>query len=457
MISVKDVQMNTAAFEDVIDTCSFLGITRESIDICEGSWPKARLLSQLVYWFRPGQSGNGRAIKFRDGLYWVYKTAAEWGAETGLSEWEVRISLNALESWGLIERRSMKASNSKGQCVKQLHLSLNKNLLAKMIKDVQATHDYPHAAPLAHLLLTPVVAPKENSSTSVVSPPFQATLSVPPNPSTEGSFLLKTSTNTGAEITSPKTDHQSLKNDQGSKEAELKVLGEEKNAEEKSVALAPSKVQALGLDALWMKKTGRVEPLSPKQRGQLHLLTRKAGSTAYDTAAWAIDHWSQFSHRAINKGAVSCPFTPNLDFLVKHFSVAFELWYDNLWGPKQDQIRAFLVKRGDWWHTVPGLQEKIGIKPGYEDTLHVLPPKAPLSYEGAWELYLKIETPEMRAKRSQVQATYVMAEFAAKEEPHNTALQASSLVAKQAFDASAAEENEALKQLGWVKAVKLAA
>jgi hypothetical protein len=65
---------------------------------------------------------------------------------------------------GLIERRSMKASNKNKQCVKQLHLSLDKNLLCKMIKDVQATHDYPHAACVSDFPPAPVVTSNQNSS-----------------------------------------------------------------------------------------------------------------------------------------------------------------------------------------------------------------------------------------------------------------------------------------------------
>ena len=85
-MNIQEVQMNTAKFEAVIEKCSFLGITRESLDICDGNWTIARLLSAIIYWFRAGANGDGRTRVFRDGLYWVAHTAEEWRADLSLTE-----------------------------------------------------------------------------------------------------------------------------------------------------------------------------------------------------------------------------------------------------------------------------------------------------------------------------------------------------------------------------------
>src|ERR1035438_2254913 len=77
-MNIQEVQMNPTEFEAVVGKCSYLGVTREYLDICEGDWPRARLLSAIIYWFRPGANGDGRAVKFRYGMFWVYKTAKEW-------------------------------------------------------------------------------------------------------------------------------------------------------------------------------------------------------------------------------------------------------------------------------------------------------------------------------------------------------------------------------------------
>ncbi len=447
-MNIQEVQMNTAKFEAVIEKCSFLGITRESLDICDGNWTIARLLSAIIYWFRPGANGDGRAVKFRDGQYWVYKTAKEWRTEIGLSEWEFRTALDSIEAMGLIERRSMKASNKNKQCVKQLHLSLDKNLLCKMIKDVQATHDYPHAACVSDFPPAPVVTSNQNSSISLVNPPSHPSMSVPQNDSTEGSSPeAKASTNTGGE--KPAEELQ--------EEEEIKTSGIDKIETEEKEEIAVQVIaeplvnghKVVGIDALWAARTGSPS-LTAKQRGQLHGLTKKAGYTAYDTVDWALSHWSEFGGHSVNKGAAkSFPFAPNLDFLVKHFVYAFDLWYRSLWEYKQDEVRKFLIKRGDWWHTVPGLQEKVGVKVGLNGALYVPEPKAPLSHETAWLIYLEAETPEMKAMRGAAQCGFAMAEMAVAKAPHDSAAQADYLTAMKAYDEYGAAEHKALIQLGW--------
>ncbi len=453
-MNIQEVQMNTAKFEAVIEKCSFLGITRESLDICDGNWTIARLLSAIIYWFRPGANGDGRAVKFRDGQYWVYKTAKEWRTEIGLSEWEFRTALDSIEAMGLIERRSMKASNKNKQCVKQLHLSLDKNLLCKMIKDVQATHDYPHAACVSDFPPAPVVTSNQNSSISLVNPPSHPSMSVPQNDSTEGSFPLKASTNTGGENTT--------KEQTG--EEKIKTTGVEKiekvKKEEIVGTVLAGKVmtgnKVVGIDALWAAIPGSL-PLTPKQRGQLHGLVKKAGWTAYYSLEYAISHWSDFGWRCMNVSAKSYPVEPNIDYVTKHFYTAFELWYKNLWSSEKDKVRTFLIQRGDWWHTVPGLQEKIGVKAGPDGDLHLLPPKVPMSYEEAWSIYIKAETPEQKAYRLASQSDWYAAQIEAEKAPQDEAAQAKYLTAKKAYDEYGAAEDEALKQLGWVEVEQVAA
>ena len=120
-------------------------------------------------------------------------------------------------------------------------------------------------------------------------------------------------------------------------------------------------------------------------------------------------------------------------------------------------MRAFLVKRGDWWHTVPGLQEKSGVMAGPVGDLHLSPPKAPLSHGQAWEIYLQTETPEQNAKKHSIQYAYTLALWAAGEAPHDEKAPAEYLAAKQAYDEWAATEDKALEQLGRVKEVQVAA
>jgi hypothetical protein len=268
------------------------------------------------------------------------------------------------------------------------------------------------------------------------------------NDSTEGSSPeAKASTNTGGE--KPAEELQ--------EEEEIKTSGIDKIETEEKEEIAVQVIaeplvnghKVVGIDALWAARTGSPS-LTAKQRGQLHGLTKKAGYTAYDTVDWALSHWSEFGGHSVNKGAAkSFPFAPNLDFLVKHFVYAFDLWYRSLWEYKQDEVRKFLIKRGDWWHTVPGLQEKVGVKVGLNGALYVPEPKAPLSHETAWLIYLEAETPEMKAMRGAAQCGFAMAEMAVAKAPHDSAAQADYLTAMKAYDEYGAAEHKALIQLGW--------
>jgi hypothetical protein len=251
--------------------------------------------------------------------------------------------------------------------VKQLHLSLDKNLLIKMIDAVQATHDYPHAASVPDLSTAPILTPQKSSSISLVNPPAQSIVSESQNDSTEGSSLkAKASTKTGGEEPAEELSGEYKIETIKKEEIVVQVIAE---------SVVPGN-KVVGIDALWAAIPGS-QPLTDKQRGQLHSLTKKAGYTAYHTVDWAITHWSQFGNHAMNKDATSYPFCPNIDYLTKHFSTAFELWYWTLWGNKKDEVRAFLIKRGDWWHTVPGLQEKVGVKAGPNGDLYLQEPKKP--------------------------------------------------------------------------------
>jgi hypothetical protein len=148
---------------------------------------------------------------------------------------------------------------------------------------------------------------------------------------------------------------------------------------------------------------------------------------------------------------------PNIDYVTKHFYTAFELWYKNLWSSEKDKVRTFLIQRGDWWHTVPGLQEKIGVKAGPDGDLHLLPPKVPMSYEAAWLIYLKAETPGQKANRLASQSDWYAAKMEAEYAPQDKVLQAKYLAAKQVSDEYWATVNKALEQLGWVEAAQVAA
>lgn len=65
---------------------------------------QAICLSQVLYWFDKDKTGRRRARCFKNGRYWVYKTHAQLGKETGISPARVKVCLKALEDKGFIIR-----------------------------------------------------------------------------------------------------------------------------------------------------------------------------------------------------------------------------------------------------------------------------------------------------------------------------------------------------------------
>jgi hypothetical protein len=363
-MNVQELQMNTTQFEAVIEKCSFLGVTRESLDICDGNWATARLLSAIIYWFRAGANGDGRTRVFRDGLYWVAHTAEEWRADLSLTEWEFRTALDGLEAMGLITRRSMKY-----KYLKQLHLSLDKNKLVAMIKAVRDSHDYPHAAvdpvppsmyaSVPFQLGYPTIVPIEAAPKSV--------LSASQDDSTEGSEKSTKALKTGDDEAVAKSADQFLPKSstvgeviEEKKKGEMKTLIKEENAlpeymlasdyeetpeyeqewqlkqsikQSLELEVADKKAHACapGLDGLWQRLTGQ-EVKTPKQRKQLYLLGQDFGLTiAYQVVSHAVHNWIEFGHRAAsNTGSTSFADKPNIGYLSKHRYIALDLYLKSL-------------------------------------------------------------------------------------------------------------------------------
>ena len=80
-----------------------------------------------------------------------------------------------------------------------------------------------------------------------------------------------------------------------------------------------------------------------------------------------------------------------------------------------------------------------------------------MSYEEAWSIYIKAETPEQKAYRLASQSDWYAAQIEAEKAPQDEAAQAKYLTAKKAYDEYGAAEDEALKQLGWVEVEQVAA
>jgi hypothetical protein len=75
------------------------------VNLLDGDVQCAVMLSQLVYWYKPGKNGTSRlrVYKPQDGKMWIAKSWQEWQAECGLSRAQSRRCLKKLKTLGFVE------------------------------------------------------------------------------------------------------------------------------------------------------------------------------------------------------------------------------------------------------------------------------------------------------------------------------------------------------------------
>lgn len=103
-------------------------LRREYVTITGGLAP-AILLSQLVYWFKPGKNGKPKLTIIREGKYWLAKPRSDWFNECGLSLKMYKCAIVELVELGLVELRHWKFGNDRTS-----HYWLNTGALAALLE-----------------------------------------------------------------------------------------------------------------------------------------------------------------------------------------------------------------------------------------------------------------------------------------------------------------------------------
>jgi hypothetical protein len=87
----------------------------------------ALVLSQLCYWASTDPNGRCRMRIFRDGLFWVAKTAHQLGEEVGLRPRQVRCALDRLLQLGVVVKRNWVFAGRR-----MLHLRLDEEVFSEL-------------------------------------------------------------------------------------------------------------------------------------------------------------------------------------------------------------------------------------------------------------------------------------------------------------------------------------
>lgn len=124
---------------DVID------VKRVYIDIAD-DLVSGILLSQIVYWFLPKDSGESKLTVFREDRYWIAKSRDDWWNECRITTKQFDRSSSLLEDLGFIQTRVFKFN---GLAVK--HISLNLEIVFLRVKALltkgQKQLNYPKVNP----------------------------------------------------------------------------------------------------------------------------------------------------------------------------------------------------------------------------------------------------------------------------------------------------------------------
>lgn len=88
------------------------------------------LLSQLFYWYLPGQDGTTRAKVIKDGKRWIAKTREDWWSEVRISAKQFDRAKKILMDIGLIKTKTYKFNGNP-----TVHIWLNQEKLLELYND----------------------------------------------------------------------------------------------------------------------------------------------------------------------------------------------------------------------------------------------------------------------------------------------------------------------------------
>lgn len=271
--------------------------------VLTGDIVSALVLSQIVYWFRPGKDGKPKLTIRKEGKFWLAKSHLEWQEECGISRKQLSRSLEQLIELGLITVEIYRFNGAPTGHI---------NLKIEALKDL-----------LDCSLSAQSNVPKGNNP---LLP--KGTIHCPLSAQSYG----KTTTETTAEITFSTDESDAFlkpnKTRNGNKEMP--------NATEVLLALK-TKPNPLGdkegLSMTWKKEfsmayEGFAPGLTMKEQGQLSQVLKKCADKkqALECISYAIRNWQAFTWQArADAGLSSVPEKPTIGFLLVYVNTVLQM------------------------------------------------------------------------------------------------------------------------------------
>lgn len=326
-----------------------------------GGLASAILLSQLVFWFKPGKNGKPKLTIIREGKYWLAKTREDWFNECGLTLKMYRNAITDLVDLGLVEVRHWKFGNDRTS-----HYWLDLGALWSLLEFhgfVQPKKTTPCAL-LAHpnepLGPTPM-SPKGTSECALKAHPIYT------ETTTENTAKITYTVQQAAQgIAVTGMTHIGL--EEGSKEMVTIKASKQLESAKKAGQTAMQVIEGLKVkkesasdvsDALhlrWKKEYGGVYgefhgEVTMADKGKLGRIAKAIGKEkALEVITWVVRDWQKFAFAAKDqKGLAGTPERPVIGFLLQHYGVALEALTEASKVPTMaDGTPYFTVKEAGW-------------------------------------------------------------------------------------------------------------
>lgn len=338
-------------------------LLRQEYVVITGGLAPAILLSQLVFWFKPGKHGKPKLTIIREGRYWLAKTRNDWFNECGLSLKMYRGASAELVALGLVEIRHWKFGNDRTS-----HYWLDTKALASLlefhgfgttIKDSGCALMAPPGVPLgpiqvsplglssgalmAHPIYTETTAENTEETTSTVQQAAQGFAGV-------GSLNGFEETQKGIVdmVTIKASKALASASNAGMKASEV-MAGLKAKKES-----GPDTSDKLG--ARWVKEYAGVYGefkgmLTLADKGKLGRIAKAIGKEgALNLITHAVRYWQKFSITARDqKGLGGVPERPVIGFLLQHYDVALEVMEAAAKVPTDYKGKPYFTVPADGW------------------------------------------------------------------------------------------------------------
>lgn len=292
-----------------------------------GSLAAGVLLSQIVYWFRPGGSGKRKLRVKREGLFWLAKRRVDWAKECGLSPRQYDTAIAKLIKLEVVEAKIFHFAGHPTTHIRILEQGLEK-LCKSQIGDLHITEvgNPNHESVIPYTETTDIDYEQIKADATTVA-------------AVEQQIGVK-------EQMPHKLVEEAREIDDWM--AERPVLAEQKAGKftarewltkaqeilkscQGKMGLREVRLAANSLSMAWKRMAaeeygGDVKELTNKEIGQLKMYLQKAGEQAPQVMEFAIREWGGFAFKArCYKGLSTAPDRPAIGFLLQHYDVAMNM------------------------------------------------------------------------------------------------------------------------------------